>query len=97
VLSSPNLLTATDPTEITWELLPSGDIGIRLDDESYEKFNFEEAHVIPMVGAGAPGFYIEGRTTNGCVCVCVCVCVYVYVYVCVCVCVVCVCVCVCYY
>ena len=65
VLSSSNLLTATDPTDITWELLPSGDTGIRLDNASYEKFNFEEAHVIPMVGDGAPGFYIEGRTTNG--------------------------------
>eukprot|EP00038_Savillea_parva_P004161 m.134704 g.134704 ORF g.134704 m.134704 type:complete len:790 (-) comp11396_c1_seq4:1552-3921(-) len=65
VMASSNLLTAHDAADITWTLLPDADHGISLPDAEKSKYNFEEAHVVPMTGAGAPGFYIEGRTTTG--------------------------------
>lgn len=61
VLSSANLLTEKDASMISWTLLPDADHGISLPQDQFEKYNFEEAHVVPMNGVGAPGFYIEGE------------------------------------
>ena len=64
VLTSPNILSATDAAAITWDLLPDGDDGIQ-PMVGEEQTHLEEAHVLPMTGAGAPGFYVAGRTTTG--------------------------------
>eukprot|EP00040_Diaphanoeca_grandis_P019268 m.101663 g.101663 ORF g.101663 m.101663 type:complete len:791 (+) comp27342_c0_seq1:36-2408(+) len=64
VMSSSNLLTARDPDEITWELLPEGDHGIK-PVGGVEDSNIEEAHVLPLTTTGYPGLYVCGRTTVG--------------------------------
>lgn len=62
ILASPNLLTARDPRAVQWRLLPDGDHGIRA---MVPGTNIEEAHAVPLTGAGRPGMYIAGRTTTG--------------------------------
>ena len=64
VMKSPNLLSARDAAEITWELLPQGDVGIQ-PVGGHETTNLEEAHVLPLTGAGYPALYVAGRTTVG--------------------------------
>lgn len=49
---------------VTWELLPEGDTGIT-PVGGHEDSNLEEAHVLPLTGAGAPGLYVAGRSTVG--------------------------------
>ena len=66
VMKSPNMLTAADAADITWELLPEGDVGITPPGgHRPNEPNLEEAHVLPLTGVGAPGFYIAGRSTLG--------------------------------
>jgi hypothetical protein len=64
VMKSPNLLSARDAADITWELLPQGGVGIQ-PVGGHETTNLEEAHVLPLTGAGYPGLYVAGRTTVG--------------------------------
>ena len=64
VMASDNLLSEPDPARVRWRLLPDGDHGIR-PIAGFEDTHLEEAHVVPLVGAGAPGFYMVGRTTMG--------------------------------
>jgi hypothetical protein len=47
VMRSPNLLSATDAANVTWELLPDGDAGIR-PMRGKEDTHLEEAHVVPL-------------------------------------------------
>lgn len=64
VMASANLLSERDPAKITWRLLPDGDTGIK-PVGGKEDTNLEEAHVLPLTGAGYPGFYMAGRSTVG--------------------------------
>ena len=58
IMASHNLLTAADAKDITWELLPSGDQGIK-PVGGVESTNIEEAHVLPLTGAGYPGMCVN--------------------------------------
>ena len=55
LLSSPNLLSAAKPHDVTWRLLPDGDCGIK-PVGGHETSNIEEAHVLPLMTVSDGGF-----------------------------------------
>jgi len=59
-LSSPNLLTAADAAEVTWDLLPAGEQGVRAPSRGMQ---WEEAHVAPLPSGS--GFFSVCRTNTG--------------------------------
>jgi len=63
MMASHNLLSARNASDITWELLPDGDVGIK-PVGGIENSNLEEAHVLPLADQSR-GFYLAGRTTVG--------------------------------
>ena len=61
-VSSPNVLTEKDPANITWNLLPDGDQGIR-PPGTPSNMNWEEAHIIQL--ENSPGMFTICRTSHG--------------------------------
>jgi hypothetical protein len=61
LLSSPNLLTEPNASLVTWDLLPSGDVGLSAPVPATT--NWEEGHVIPL--SESPGFFALCRTNLG--------------------------------
>lgn len=58
-LSSPNLLTAASPADVTWELYPNGEVGIAAP---WSGMQWEEAHIVPLASGG---FFTLCRTNVG--------------------------------
>ena len=71
LMASPNLLSASDPKDITWRLLPDGDVGIK-PVGGIESTNIEEAHVLPLTASDKfprplrGVFFVNARTLMGC-------------------------------
>lgn len=61
LLRSPNLLSVDHPADATFELLPSGDVG--LPPPGGNPSVMEEGHVLPLPAGG--GFYVVARTSQG--------------------------------